>query len=79
MMQRKSSLLRRRSLSNQIEEKQQIILPGASLFIFGNSSKVRQLIYRVVNLQYFDLFIILLIVITSIFLVIDDPLVVKSA
>ncbi|CAF1075761.1 unnamed protein product, partial [Didymodactylos carnosus] len=59
------------------EEKAQIVakpvLPFSSMFIFSSTNPVRRFCHFIVNLRYFDTFIMLVICLSSISLAAEDP------
>ena len=50
------------------------VLPGTSLFIFGPHSSIRLLVSNIVLHPYFDNFILIVIVASTITMAIDNPL-----
>ncbi|XP_048580456.1 voltage-dependent N-type calcium channel subunit alpha-1B isoform X2 [Nematostella vectensis] len=49
------------------------IIRKSSMFIFGPDNPIRRLCHWVVNLRYFDTFILFIILISSVLLVFEDP------
>ncbi|CAD8071678.1 unnamed protein product [Paramecium sonneborni] len=52
----------------------QSVLEGVSLYIFPPQSKIRLKVSKLINHKYFELFILIIIIISSILLALDDPL-----
>ena len=50
------------------------MLEGVSLYIFPPQSKIRIKVSKFINHRYFELFILIIIIISSILLALDDPL-----
>lgn len=72
--QTKVQLERRRKVLNNEKEQKKIKIQGYSLFLFGPQNCIRKFFVQVANSNKFEGFIILLILISSIMLVIDDPM-----
>lgn len=49
-------------------------LEGRSLYMFGAKSKIRRVIFKVVNASWFETLIIVMILTSSILLALEDPL-----
>lgn len=47
---------------------------GYSLYYFSSNSRVRQILKKIVKMRYFDTTILILIILQSIFLALDNPL-----
>ncbi|KAK6195079.1 hypothetical protein SNE40_000584 [Patella caerulea] len=54
------------------------MLPYSSFFIFGPTNPIRRFCHFVVNLRYFDLFIMIVICASSVALAAEDPVIEKS-
>ncbi|KAI1305266.1 Voltage-dependent calcium channel type A subunit alpha-1 [Halotydeus destructor] len=74
---RKESLRRRRKMEEEEEEDDDSgpkpMLPYSSMFIFSSTNPVRVFCHYVVNMRYFDAFIMIIITMSSIALAAEDP------
>ncbi|XP_078367100.1 voltage-dependent L-type calcium channel subunit alpha-1D-like isoform X2 [Oculina patagonica] len=61
-------IIRRRNIHRNVP-----IIRKSSMFIFGPDNPIRQACHWVVNLRYFDDFILVVILISSVLLAIEDP------
>ena len=55
-------------------ELENAVLSGRSLYMFGPKNKLRKICFAITNSQSFEYFIILMILVSSILLALDDPL-----
>lgn len=51
------------------------MLPYSSMFVFSSTNPIRVLAHNIVNLQYFDAFIMIIISLSSISLAAEDPVI----
>lgn len=75
---RKESLRRRKKMEQLEEEEEEIsgpkpMLPYSSMFIFSSTNPIRVAAHWVVNMKYFDAFIMIIISMSSIALAAEDP------
>ncbi|XP_073235068.1 voltage-dependent L-type calcium channel subunit alpha-1D-like [Porites lutea] len=61
-------IIRRRNIQRNVP-----IIRKSSMFIFGPDNPIRQACHWVVNLRYFDDFILVIILISSVLLAVEDP------
>jgi hypothetical protein len=74
---RKESLRRKKKMEEKEEEEEvtgpKPMLPYSSMFIFSSTNPIRKAAHWVVNMRYFDAFIMIIITMSSISLAAEDP------
>ena len=75
---RKESIRRRKKVEEKEEEEEEVqgpkpMLPYSSMFIFSSTNPIRKAAHWVVNMRYFDAFIMVIITMSSIALAAEDP------
>lgn len=75
---RKESIRRRKKIEEKEDEEEEIqgpkpMLPYSSMFIFSSTNPIRKAAHWVVNMKYFDAFIMVIITMSSIALAAEDP------
>ena len=74
---RKESLRRKKKMEEKEEEEEvtgpKPMLPYSSMFIFSSTNPIRKAAHWVVNMKYFDAFIMIIIAMSSISLAMEDP------
>ena len=80
---RKESLRKKKRMEERDEDEEEVtgpkpMLPYSSMFIFSSTNPIRKAAHWIVNMKYFDAFIMIIITLSSISLAAEDPVQEKS-